>query len=285
MKKKAHYFEIHISRVLKQCSESKSISQIAKQQLNSFVCIFISRLCHDVIKLLNTMDRKVCTVTDIETILKLLLHGQLLIHCIEQGQKSLEVLRNIPPESKVCRNTKANIIFAPSLVERLMKKNNVSFTHKNDVSVFIASVCEFIVYEILDTTVLNISKKKIDVIDLQTAVDKDEELSDLFREMNISFFDETKHAYLCKSSFLRLVKRCGGKGEMKISKVSAEIMRTHVEDYVIGLMKMADRLCEYNGRHKILPSDFEMVREIMERNSNKTKQNNLNDDSQTLLSL
>lgn len=284
MKKKAHYFEIHISRVLKQCSESKSISLIAKQQLNSFVCIFISRLCHDVIKLLNTMDRKVCTVTDIETILKLLLHGQLRIHCIEQGQKSLESLKNITPETRINRNTKANIIFAPSLVERLMRKNNVSFTHKNDVSVFIASVCEFIVYEILDTTVLNISKKKIDVIDLQTAVDKDEELSQLFRKMNTSFFDENKHNYLCKSSFLRLVKKCGETSDMKISKVSAEIMRTYVEDYVIGLMKMADKLCEYNGRHKILPSDFEMVREIMERNNNKTKQN-LNDDSQTLLSL
>jgi histone H3/H4 len=291
MKRKLHYFEVYIIRVLKECSDTNTISSIAKQQLNSFVCIFISRLCSDLVKLLGMVDKKICSIKEVITILSILLKGDLLTNCVSEGQKAVELFHAKKQDGGaaaeggggyVPKNSKAGILFPPNLVDKFLKKHHIVYSHVNHVSVFIAAVCEYIVHEILDTTIQMIEghKKKVDVYDLKVAVDTDRELSALFDVLDVSFFIADIKSILFKTSFERLVRKYTG--QAKVTKSSLDTLRVYIEKYVIDLLSDASMLAEHNKRGRVLPCDINLMYYLK---SGKKERSNEERSSVSLLSL
>lgn len=261
--KKSHYFEIYINRVLKQISDTNTLTLNAKQQLNSFICIFINRLSCDVRKLLEFINKKICTSKEVSNILNIILTGQLLHHCLSEGQKAVETYTSFQSKSTsyVSKIEKAGILFSPSLVEKIMKQQHIMVSQVSHVALYIAAVCEYIIHEILDIAVLNCSKKRITVQDLQIAVENDIELFTLFKTLNASFLiNDSKtnnKLILAKSSFSRLVRQYTN--QAKLPKLTLLTLQTYIEKYIIELLSNASFLATHGNRLKLLPVDIQLT--------------------------
>ena len=269
MKKKSHYFEVYINRVLKQSSDTNTLTLDAKQQLNSFICIFINRLSSDINKLLSCVNKKICTTKEVSTVLSILLNGQLLINCLSEGENAVSKYKAFEKTDKfVSKSQKAGIIFPPNLIERFLKKHHIMISKVGLVSIYIASVCEYITHEILDITVLNnnltVSKqRRIDTIDLDNAVKNDEELYHLFKSLNLSFLvTGSIKPILFKTSFERLVRR--HTNSAKITKPSMDILQTYIEKYTIDLLTYASSLATHSNRTRVIPSDIKLIYDILQ---------------------
>lgn len=261
--KKSHYFEIYINRVLKQISDTNTLTLNAKQQLNSFICIFINRLSGDVRKLLEFIDKKICTSKEVSNILNIILTGQLLHHCLAEGKKAVDTYNSFESSSTsfVSKIDKAGILFSPSLVEKLLKHQHIMVSQVSHVSIYIAAVCEYIIHEILDIAVMNCQKKRVTVQDLQFAVENDSELSALFKTLNASFLINNSKTnnklILAKSSFSRLVRQYTN--HAKLPKMTLFTLQTYIEKYIIDLLTNASFLSTHGNRIKLLPVDIQLT--------------------------
>jgi histone H3/H4 len=274
MKKKSHYFEIYINRVLKQVSDKNTFTLNAKQQLNSFICIFINRLASDINKLLKFVNKKICTPKEVAIIMNILVNGQLLKNCISEGEKAIQNYNSFDKSLKnVSKNNKAGIIFSPSIIEKMLKNNNIMISHVSCVSIYIAAICEYIVYEIIDLSVMNCGDKRsrITVKDMDYVVKNDVELYQLFNNMNTSFlvnFSSTEFVsddklILAKSSFSRLVRNYSK--DAKITKCTLHTLQTYIEKYIIDILKNAYFLSKHASRIKLLPVDILLSQSIIKK--------------------
>ena len=263
--KKSHYFEIYILRVLKQISDTNTLTSNAKQQLNSFICIFIKKLCSDVRKLLQFSHKKICTTKEVANILNIILKGELLKNCIQEGQKAVETFQNSSVKN-VSRIQKAGIIFSPSLIEKFFTQENIMMSQVSHLSIYVAAVCEYIVYEILDIAVLNCKKKRLTILDLQRVVENDTELSQMFNAVHVSFLihtTQTDNLLLSKSSFIRLVRE--HVDNAKLPKTTLNMLQVYIEKYIIDLLKNASFLVTHANRIKLLPTDIQLTFAMMEK--------------------
>jgi len=188
-KKKTHFFEIYISKVLKQVSEDCCITSNAKQQLNSFLCFLSSYLSKIIIDL--TIYGKKKTISDKEIInsLNLTVSGELLKNSIIEGEKAVENFKN--NTKKGTRQNKAEILFPPSIVEKFLRNfGNSKIMLTSSAPVFLSAALEYITYEILDIASIYCTDNKrmrITIRDLEIVVRTDIELNNLFNKINISF--------------------------------------------------------------------------------------------------
>ena len=188
-KKKTHFFEIYISKVLKQVSENCGITLNAKQQLNSFLCFLLKYLSKIIIDL--TIYGKKKTISDKEIInsLTLTVSGELLKNSIIEGEKAVENFKN--NNKKGTRQNKADIIFPPSIVEKFLRNfGNSKIMVTSSAPVFLSAALEYITYEILDISSIYCTDNKrmrITIRDLEIIVRTDIELNNLFNKINITF--------------------------------------------------------------------------------------------------
>ena len=154
-KKKSHMFEIYISKVLKQISTVNGITTNAKQQLNSAICHILKYICSLTFKLVASGKKKTITLKEIENSLKIVLKGELLLCALKEGSKSCENISSSKIENiNLSRQNKASIIFPPSIVEKYLRNFGSSTIMVSSLApVFLASVMEFISFEILDLSI------------------------------------------------------------------------------------------------------------------------------------
>ena len=180
-KKKTHFFEIYISKVLKQVSENCGITSNAKQQLNSFLCFLSKYLSKIIIDL--TIYKEIINS------LSLTVSGELLKNSILEGEKAVENFKN--NKVKGTRQNKAEIIFPPSIVEKFLRNfGNSKIMVTSSAPVFLSAALEYITYEILDIASIYCTDNKrmrITIRDLEIVVRTDIELNNLFNKINISF--------------------------------------------------------------------------------------------------
>lgn len=282
MKKKSHYFELYITRVMKQVSEKNTLTLNAKQQLNSFICIFINRLSSDIIKLLEFVNRKICTTKEVSSVLHIMLNDgapHLLQNCISEGDKAVATYKLFDPDNKnhISKCNKAGIIFPPTLIDKMLKKHNITISHISHTSVYIAAVCEYIIYEILDVAAVNYcggDKKRITIKELDLVSRNDHELSFLFNSLNSYFLiskgdksggggaGEDSHI-LAKSSFMRLVKQYSKNA--KLPKNTLLLLQTYIEKYIIDLLTNASYLAAHASRIKLIPIDIKLIMSMFQK--------------------
>ncbi len=189
-KKNIHHFEIFISKVLKNISDSKSgITSNAKQQLNSFLCILAKNISQKALEITIYGKKKTISCKEIKSSIELLFHGSLLENSISEGEKAISVYKN--NNKKGTRQAKADIIFPPSITEKFLRNfgfYKIMITQLS--SIYLAAVLEYITYEILDLSLNNCKENKrarITIRDIVVVVKNDAELSLLINTLNLSF--------------------------------------------------------------------------------------------------
>ena len=208
-RKKSHYFETYISKILKQITTSNGITANAKQQLNSFLCSFIKEVVRIVHELTVLSKKKTISVKEIENALNILLFGELLKVAKEEGNKACDNFSS--QENKGSRQTKANIIFPPSIVEKFLRNFGYSkFMVASLSPVYLAAVLEYLTFDILDNSV-NITKNskhmRVTVRDMELAVRNDDELNKLFNKLNTTFLGGGVVPYIHSSLMTRKNKK------------------------------------------------------------------------------
>lgn len=305
LKKKSHYFELYISKVLKQISESSAITLNAKQQLNSLLLIILRYICNHIFKLISISKKKTISIKEVENSLKLILSGELLSNSTKEGIKSCEIYTQ--NDVKGNRQHKAKIIFPISVVEKFLRSNTVMVSSL--VPVYIASVLEYLTFEILDMSVILTNAyrhNRITVRDLELSVRNDIELDLLFRKLNISFLGGGIVPYIHESlvkkkntlairniikqqnktslifsklSFKKLVRhtfKSKLKHPIKISKNVFVILQYFIEQYIIKLLYEANFLSIHAGRVKMIPIDIDLYESLCNNNINPYISNNKN---------
>ena len=194
-KKKTRYFETYISKVLKQVSDKNGITSNSKQQLNSMVCIIAKEISSTVILLTEIAKKKTLSHKEVSNAISILFSGDLAANSIREGVKSVEKSQNKKSNNQSSkgssRQDKAGIIFPPSIAEKFLRNfglSNVMVT--STAPVFLASVLEYLVAEILDLSSKSANQNKrirITIRDLQLSVRQDQELNELFTKLDISF--------------------------------------------------------------------------------------------------
>ncbi len=189
-KKKSHYFEIYISKVLKQTAENCGITANAKQQLNSFLCIFCKYVSNIINKLTIIGKKKTISEKEVANAIQLILSGELLNNSLTEGEKSIINYKN-NIELKGTRQSKSNILFPPSITEKFLRNFGTSKLMITSLApIFLASVLEYITYEIIDLASIIAKDNKrvrITIRDLEVVIRCDDELNKLFNKLNVSF--------------------------------------------------------------------------------------------------
>ena len=216
-KKKSHYFETFISKVLKQVSENAGITSNAKQQLNSFLCTlakYISRISKEL-----TIHGKKKTISEkeISNSIKIVLSGGLLDNSILEGEKSVNIFIN--SNDKGSRQNKAKIIFPPSITEKFLRNFGYSkIMITNTSSVYLSAVLEYITYEILDLS-LNYCKEnkrsRITIRDIEVSIRNDEEFNKIFRKINYIFLGGGAIPFIHPSLLAKKKKKLSSKKNKK----------------------------------------------------------------------
>jgi histone H2A len=210
-KKKSHMFETYISKVLKEIAPTNGITNNAKQQLNSALCHIAKHISSITLKLTVTGRKKTVSKREIENALKVVLSGKLLENAMKEGNKSCDKILNAGDSNvNSSRQSKAGIIFPPALTEKFLRNFGLSNVMLSSTSpIYLASVLEYIAYEILDLSIHSCKENKhirITIRDLEISVRSDVELNDLFTKMNLSFIGGGVLPYI-HSSLLKKVKK------------------------------------------------------------------------------
>jgi histone H3/H4 len=297
IKKHSRFFDIYISKVLKQVSKNE-ITANAKNQLNNLLIIISNLISDKVYYLLEYGKKKTISTLEIINAIKLLFIGELQNILISEGQKSVENYKKSEEDKKgLSRQNKAEILFPPSVCEKFLRKYEVLLTA--DSSIFLAGTLEYICAELLDlsSSIANLNNRiRITVRDLEIAVRTDIEFNQFFKSNNIEFIGggiipyinpailnnkSTKNRLiedmkdiqtegdclmLTKNSFEKVVRKILAETDpnLKISKLFLSHLQYYIEQNIINLLQKSNNLAIYAGRIKMIPSDIEMVISIEE---------------------
>lgn len=188
-KKKNHYYEIYISKVIKQISENCGITSDAKQQLNSFLCILSKHISLVVTRLTIIGKKKTISEKEISNALSIVLNGELLKNSLIEGERAIKNFKN--DDKKGSRQNKAGIIFPPSITEKFLRNfGNSKLMITSLAPIYMAAALEYLTYEILDLSCMYTKDNKrirITIRDLEIITKNDFEINKLFTKLNISF--------------------------------------------------------------------------------------------------
>lgn len=271
MKKKSHFFELYITRILKQLDPAFSISTDTKLQLNSFICILISKLCSHIKKILDFSNKRICSVKEIKIVARFFFKGKMLENSILEGQKAVDNFISFDTSLKnVAKNTRANIIIPPSLISKIFKDNQIAFSTSSPASVFMAALLEYLIHEILDSAVIlckEAKRSRINIAHIQSVIQSDRELYSIFNFMNLSLLcPSTPSLVLPRASFNRLLKFFSNNA--KIPKSSSTILQTYIEKFIIEILSHASYLSLHANRIKVLPCDILLAFSVLHKAPN-----------------
>ena len=189
-RKKCRSFETYISKILKQVSIKNGITSNSKQQLNSALCIIARDISFTVARLTEIAKKKTMSDKEVSNAVKVLFSGDLAINSIREGLKSVSKFSSETSKGG-SRQCKAGIIFPPSITEKFLRNFGYSKAMVTSAApVFLAAVLEYLAAEILilaSKSSVNNNRIRITIRDLQISISEDQELSNLFKKLNISF--------------------------------------------------------------------------------------------------
>jgi histone H2A len=319
-RKKNHYFEVFISKVLKQVSEKTNITSNAKQQLNSFLCILCKYISNIANKLTISSKKKTISEKEIYNSIKIVLEYGLLQNAILEGDKSVDAFKN--SNDKGSRQNKAGIIFSPSVSEKFLRNfGNSKIMVTSLAPIYLSAVLEYLTFELLDLAsdyVHNNKRVRITIRDIEIVVRNDSEFNKLFNKINISLLGGGVVPYIhpsliknnkskykqrniaiknikkyqkisdnlifSKSSFEKFVRYIFKEiknEDVKISKDVFLILQHFIEQFIVKILHNSNFLAIHAGRVKLLPIDIAFVSYLI-NNSNNPYSTMLDDNNDVL---
>lgn len=189
-RKRMHYFETYISKVLREVSYENGIKSNAKQQLNSILCLICEKISNQVIRLTRMSKKKTLSVKEIRNAVKITMIGELAENSTIRGDKAIQNF-NGNDSKNTTRQNKADIIFPPSIIEKFLRDFEMSkIMITGESPIYLAAIMEYLCREILDIAsniAIEYKRKRISIRDLELAVKNDPEINSLFINLDLSF--------------------------------------------------------------------------------------------------
>jgi histone H3/H4 len=210
-KKKTRYFEIYISKVLKQVSPKNGITSNSKQQLNSILCKIAEIISQNISKLTIISKKKTVSEKEVINSIKIILSGQLADKAIEEGVRAVERFKNDKyPVKGSSRQDKSGIIFPPSIAEKFLR----NFGYYKVMVTSLAPICLAAALEYLTAEILELASGftgskhvRLTIRDLEMAVRNDIELNELFNKQNITFLGGGSIPYIHPSLLIKKTRK------------------------------------------------------------------------------
>jgi len=182
-------FRRYISQITKKNFPDNSLSSSVLDELS----LFIRHFAQELARTSRSLSKKsTITDSDIKSSVAIFLTGELKKEAIIKGTISVENFSKSKDEKKSgTKAEKAGLVFPPSRFEKIIRAE-VGFEGRvgENASVFLAGVCEYITFEILEIAG-NITKdnnqSRIKLRYLMFAIENDEEISKLVKKLNVKF--------------------------------------------------------------------------------------------------
>ncbi len=190
-RKRTRFYEIYLSKLLKQVSEDNGITSNSKQQLNSVLCLISRLLASKVNDLTKIAKKKTISEKEVANAISVLFPSELargMNTMSEQAVENYELENNI---KGITRQQKAGIIFPPSISEKYLRNfgySNIMISNRAPVA--LAAAVEYLAGEILDNASLSAKQNKhvrITIRDLELGIRTDKDINTFFKTYNISF--------------------------------------------------------------------------------------------------
>lgn len=191
-------FEVYIYRVLKQVHPDTGISGAALQIMVNLVKVDITKVVKVVNQLLLRTGAKTVTSRDIQSAVRICLPGELAKHAVSEGTKAVTrynavISENQEPANKTSgkkakpeqRSHKAGLTFNVTRVEKLMSFEASAKRKSAGSGVYLASVVEYLVAEVLELAgncARDNKKVRITPRHIKLAIANDEELHKLYSD-------------------------------------------------------------------------------------------------------
>lgn len=178
-------FDLYIFKVLKQVHPDTGITTVAKDQLNAVVNYIGEALASRAVELSTKSGRATVTTRDVQSAVRMEYPGELSKHAVSEGTKAVTKY-NANAEEKGSASAKAGLQFPIARTRKFFDpyKKRVG----NAAPVYLAAVLEYLVAEIVELSgnaARDGKKVRIVVRHLYMAIEGDEELNRMFRDMHI----------------------------------------------------------------------------------------------------
>ena len=190
-RKRTRYYEVYLSKLMKQVSDENGITSNSKQQLNSILCS-ISRIISSKVKDFTEISKKkTISEREVTNALRVLFSGELAIGMLKVCEQAIEKYQLEDPAKGIPRQDRAGIIFPPSVTEKYLRNfGHSKLMVSSGAPVVLAVAIEYLTAEILENAVMNAKQNKrirITIRDLEIGVRTDQEINSFFEQNKLAF--------------------------------------------------------------------------------------------------
>lgn len=210
-KKRTRFYEIYLSKLLKQVSGENGITSNSKQQLNSILCIITRLISAKVNELTEMAKKKTMSGKEVNNALTVLFPGDIGKGMVTMADQAVENYQNDDTSKGITRQERAGIIFPPSVTEKYLRNfghSKIMVSHSAPVA--LAAAVEYLAGEILENASVFAKQKKrvrITIRDLEIGVRTDSEINSFFEENNLEFLGGGVTSYIHPSLLVKKVRR------------------------------------------------------------------------------
>lgn len=210
-KKRTRFYEIYLTKLLKQVSSENGITSNSKQQLNSILCSTTKLISTKVNQLTEMVRKKTTSEKEVINALNVMFLGDLGKGMTAMCKQAVENYNDDVSTKGITRQERAGIIFPPSVAEKYLRNFGYSRTMiSNGAPVALAAAMEYFAGEILENAAVLAKQKKrvrITIRDLEMGVRTDNEINNFFEKNNFSFLGGGVVPYIHPNLLVKRTRR------------------------------------------------------------------------------
>ena len=224
-KKKSRYYETYIAKIIKEYTTG-GITNNAKQQLNSILCMVSKLTAKITISLTEISKKKTISEKEVNNAISLIFPASILKEINDKYTNSLEKFDSVDNVKGASRQEKAGIIFPPSQTEKFLRNDGyTNLMVTNNAPICLACALEVLTRKIIDQAFTYSKENKrvrITIRDLELGVRDHEELNKFFVEHNFSFLGGGVKPFIHNSLLVKKMKK-----KKKVTKANLEEKKKH----------------------------------------------------------